>query len=94
MSKPTISEGLGWMKTLAVRHTELVKLRDANAKTVTQDYNGKTVSTEPQYDAKKLDKRITLLAREHRLCSEAVKKANATTPIEFVIDDSVLGELD
>lgn len=92
--KPTISEGLGWLKTLAIRHTELVKLRDANSKTTSQDYNGKVTTTSPEYDAKKLDHRITILAREHRLCAEAIKKTNATTPIEYVIDDNVLGELE
>jgi hypothetical protein len=92
--KPTISEGLGWLKTLAIRHAELVKMRDANAKTTTQDYNGKTVITVPEYDVKKLDKRVTILAREHRLCAEAIKKTNATTPIDYVIDDTVLGELE
>lgn len=93
--KITISQALGWEKTLKARHAELVQLRDQNAKTVNIEYNGSKTSQEPQYDAKALDKRISLLAREIRHCDEAVKKANAQIVLEgFERDEDVLGELE
>ena len=67
----TISEGINWLKTLKLRHTELVQLRDANSVSRTQRYGtDPAITTKPEYDARKLDKRITLLAREIRLCND------------------------
>lgn len=93
MAKITISEGLTWLKTLEKRHAELVRLRDANARSTSSSFNGAVTTQKPEYDAKELDKRITLLARELRLCETAIKKANAVTVLEYHQDDNVLGEL-
>lgn len=92
--KITISEGLGWLKTLKARHTELIQLRNANSAETTTDYNGKTTTRVPTYDAKELDKRIAVLAREIRLCDSAIKATNSSTPVkEYEMDDDVLAEL-
>ena len=91
----TISEGLNWLKTLTSRHAELVRLRDANSATRINRYGDDKVEIKPEYDAKKLDRRITLLAREIRLCNDAIKKANATLALPgYEQRDEVLGELE
>lgn len=91
----TISEALGWKKTLQQRHAELVRLRDQNSSTRIMHYGENREEVKPEYDVKKLDRRITLLAREVRLCDEAIKKANAATVLEgFERRDEVLGELE
>jgi hypothetical protein len=90
-----ISEALGWMKTLKARHAELVGLRDANSATRIQRYGDNSTEIKPEYDTKKLDKRVTLLAREIRILDEAIKRTNAATELpNFVRDDAVLGELE
>ena len=94
----TISEGINWLKTLQQRHQELVRLRDANSTSTTRRWGSTPTDTEvtkPQYDAKKLDRRITLLAREIRLCNDAIKRVNAATQLDrYDIRDEVLGELE
>lgn len=90
----TISEGLGWLKTLKARHAELVALRNANASKTTLDYQGKSVTSEPMYDAKDLDRKVAVLAREIRLCDNAIKQTNSHTQVkDYVMDDDVLAEL-
>ena len=90
----TISEALGWLKTMEKRHTNLVELRNANASVSTIDFQGKAVTREPTYDAKALDKAITVLAREIRLCDAAIKATNGRTElIGYQADDDVLAEL-
>lgn len=90
----TISQGLGWLKTLKSRHAELVALRNQNSAEVTTDYNGKTTTKTPTYDVKELDKRIAVLAREIRLCDTAIKDTNGVTKVrDYVMDDEVLAEL-
>lgn len=95
--KTTISEGLSWLKILQKRQQELIGLRDGNANLRyaiafgTRDTQEKI---EPVYDAKDLDKRVTLLAREIRLCDTAIKRMNARVTLEgYEMDDDVLGEL-
>ena len=92
----TVSESINWLKTLQLRHGELVRLRDANAATRIQRYGENlTTETKPEYNAKLLDKRITLIAREIRLCNDAIKASNAKTVLErYEIRDEVLGELE
>lgn len=93
--KITLSEALGWEKTLKARHAELVQLRNNNAKKTDIEYNGQKTTQTPEYDAKKLDKIISNLAKEIRHCDEAVKRANAKTVLEgFERDEDVLGELE
>lgn len=90
----TISECLGWLKTLKARHAELIQLRNVNSAEVDVDYQGKTTTRKPLYDVKELDKRIAVLAREIRLCDTAIKAANGQTIVkDFQVDDDVLAEL-
>ena len=92
--RPTISEALGWLKTLKARHAELVQLRNINSAEVEVDYQGKTTTRTPSYDAKELDKRIAVLAREIRICDTAIKTTNGQTEVkDYVMDDDVLAEL-
>lgn len=92
--KVTISEALGWLKTLKTRHAELVKLRDANAAVVEVDFQGKSTKRTPTYDARVLDKVIATLSREIRLCDTAIKTTNGQTEVkEYQADDDVLAEL-
>lgn len=91
-----ISELINWEKTLKTRHAELVRLRDSNSATNIRRYgNDDKVETKPEYDTKKLDKRVTLLSREIRLCNDAIKRTNAETQVSgYEIRDEVLGELE
>lgn len=94
----SISEGLAWQKTLADRRAELVKLRDKSAVRSFQatGYGADAINgtvIEPVYDPKELDKTIAGIAKAERLLEQAIKRANATTSIQFEIDDTVLGEL-
>jgi hypothetical protein len=95
MAKITVSEAISWQKIIQTRHGELLALRNASAVRVQSEYNGLITSTEPLHDSKKLDRRITLLARELRLLDAAIKKSNATTVLGgYEQDDGVLGELE
>ena len=94
MAHITISEGLGWLKTLRARHAELIQLRNANGSKVTVDYNNRQSTTVPEYDAVKLDEMIAALARDIRLCETGIKRTNAKTHIEgYDYNDAILGEL-
>ena len=91
----TISEGINWLNTLKQRHAELIRLRDSNAARTSNNYQGVITTTSPTYDARKLDQRITLLAREIRLCNDSLKRTNASTQmVGFELRDDVLGELE
>ena len=94
----TISEGLGWLKTLNERHSELTNLRNQNSARETQFHGAnvdRTKTIEPIYDVKKLDQLVTRLAREMRILDEAVKHTNATiNVVGYQKDDAVLGELE
>lgn len=92
--KATISECLGWLKTLKGRHAELVTLRNQNSAEVQVDFNGKQTTRSPVYDPRVLDQRIAVLAREIRICDTAIKTMNGKTIVEdYVLDDDVLAEL-
>lgn len=92
--KATISECLGWLKTLKGRHAELIQLRNSNSAEVSVDYQGKQTTRTPTYNAKDLDKKIAVLAREIRICDTAIKTMNGKVLVEdYVLDDDVLAEL-
>ena len=95
--KVTISEAMGWMKTLRERHAELVALRNENSKKETRFY-GQNVDkeriVEPVYDVKHLDAMVTTVAREIRKLDEGIKKTNAVVFVEgYEKNEAVLGEL-
>lgn len=93
----TISEGLRTLKTLKDRHKELTTLRDGNAHRNRNYYGsdaGREVVKEPVYDVVKLDALITRIARAMDNLDNAIKAANAATEINFVYDDSVLGQVE
>jgi hypothetical protein len=97
VAKITINEGLGWMQTLKQRHAELVGLRNQNANKETRYYGAhadKEVTKDPVYDVKKLDALVTKVAMEIRKVDMAIKKANATTELDYNQDDSVLGQVE
>jgi hypothetical protein len=93
----TISEGLGWLRTMRERQAELIRLRDSNARSERRHLGiggDKTVEVKPEYDVKALDKQITVLAKEIRLLDDALKRTNATVRIsDFTKNEDVLGEL-
>lgn len=93
--KATISEALGWRKVLSKRLEGLEQLRNLNSAEVSTYFreSAAPVVKKPTYDAKALDRIIAGLHREMRLLDAAVKKANAETRVDYVVEDSVLGEL-
>ncbi len=91
----TISQALSWVKTLRERHQELVQLRNQNSSQRTHLFGDKEVKVEVLYDAKKLDKRIGLIARDIRKCEDAIKQTNATVQVVgYEKDENILGELE
>ena len=98
MANITISEALGWQKTLKERHNELVGLRNENAHNERR-YLGanadKVIEKTPVYDVKKLDVLIGNVAKEMRLLDAALKKTNATVNVVgYSQDDAVLGVIE
>ena len=76
----TISEGIGYLKMLRERHTELLALRNQNAVKETRFYGAnadKNKEIEPVYDVRALDRLVTQVAREIRKLDMAIKAANA-----------------
>lgn len=98
MAQLTISEGLGWMKTLKERHAELVQLRNENSHTERRFFGAnadKQIDKNPVYDVKKLDALITQVAKEMRLLDAALKKTNATVNVVgYEQNDAVLGQVE
>jgi len=96
MEEITLSQGLAWMKTLRVRHNELVALRDRNSAERIRRW-GETkedIVEKPVYDVKELDKMINKLALELRRLDDAMKVTNAKTIVEnYKRNDEILGEL-
>lgn len=94
--KISISNALGWRKSLQERHSELVSLRNQNSAREHRIYGqtDKEKTIEPLYDVIALDKAITVVAREMRKLDEAIKNTNmGTTVADYDRDDAVLGEL-
>ena len=98
MAKVTISEALGWQKTLKERHAELIGLRNENSHDERRFYGAnadKVMEKKPVYDAKKLDALIGNIAREMRLLDVALKNTNATVNVRgYEQDDSILGVIE
>lgn len=92
----TLSQSLGWMKTLKERHQELVGLRNANSHREERLFGDKqTVKREPVYDVKKLDKLVNRVAMEIRKLDEAIKETNGKTELlGFKKDDAILGQVE
>ena len=94
--KITISNALGWRKTLQERHSELVSLRNQNSARETRIYGAtdKERIVVPLYDVVALDNAVTRVAREIRKLDEAVKNTNMNTQVaDYDRDEAVLGEL-
>jgi len=95
--KLTISEGIGYLKTLSERHNELVTLRNQNSFRETRFFGAnadKSREIQPVYDVKKLDALVSNIAREIRKLDMAVKSANAATVLAYEWDDSILGQIE
>jgi len=94
----TVSEGLGFLKTLKQRHEELKAMRDENSNREKRYYGAnadKTTEKIPVYDVRKLDKTVNTLALTLRKLDSAIKAHNATTKLAgFDWDDSVLGVIE
>jgi len=92
----TISQAIGWLKTLRERHTELVNLRNTNSHREDRLFGDKqTIKREPTYDVKKLDKLVNKVAMEVRKLDEAIKETNAKTEvIGFKKDENALGQVE
>jgi hypothetical protein len=94
--KLTISQALGWKKTLEQRHHELVNLRNQNSFRSERLYGEKdTIKQEPMYCVKTLDKLVARVAKEIRKLDDAIKHANATIQVpDYEKDEAVLGEVE
>jgi hypothetical protein len=92
----SISQAMGWKKTMDDRHNELVALRNQNSIREHRTYGqtDKERVIKPQYDVVSLDQTISKLAMELRKLDEAIKHTNNTAMVAgYVRDEKVLGEL-
>lgn len=93
----TINMALGKVKSLHQRHSELVGLRNQNARRVERfgyGKDGEKEITEPTYDAKDLDKKISKIAKEIRILDESIKATNQVTIVkDYLWDDEILAEI-
>lgn len=93
----TISEGIQNLKLLKERYSELVTLRNQNSGRETR-YFGATADKSrdivPVYDVKALDRQVVRVAAEIRKLDASIKRANATTLVDYLWDDSVLGSVE
>ena len=91
----TIDEGLRWMSTLKLRHTELVSLRNTNSNERSRYFGDREVAVDkPVYDIKVLDRLINGVAKEMRKLDEAIKKTNTVTTVtDYTKDENTLGEI-
>jgi hypothetical protein len=79
MAEITISQALGWLKTLKERHGELIGLRNQNSSRHERLFGEKeTIKQEPVYDVKSLDRKVNVIAKEIRKLDTAIKSTNAT----------------
>jgi len=83
----TINEGLGHLKLLKQRHSELTNLRSTN-KTRGLYTNSERID-EPVYNVADVDRLAMNVAKEIRQLDTAIKKANAVTELDFEADESV-----
>ena len=85
----TINELLVVTKIVRERLKDLKELRTevANKKTY---YGEKDRVVEPQYDVKKVDKKITELQNFLMIVDQKVKQSNAVTKIDFEVDTNYL----
>lgn len=94
----TISDGIGNLKMLRERHSELISLRDKNSEKETRFYGSnadKSKEFDPIYDVKKLDLLVTSVAREIRRLDVAIKSANASSFVPgYNWSDDCLGQVE
>lgn len=87
----TINEALSLTKMIRQRISSLEQLRDKTS--VKETYFGtKDRVTEPQYDVKEVDKKITILQEMLYTIDVAIKQSNAVTAIDIDIDKKVVFE--
>ena len=88
--RPTINQAIAFQNQLNKRLGELVQLRNQVSTKETRYFGGndKTV-TEPQYDVKKLDSKITKIQNALFLLDSEIKATNAKTVVdlEIVVED-------
>lgn len=90
MSKITINELLVTEKIVRERLKDLKDLR-TNVSNIKRYYGVEKESmTEPQYDVKKVDQKITELQNFLMLADQRIKKSNAVTKVELDIDTTKL----
>lgn len=92
--KMTISEALGYIKSLRARHSELINLRNENAKSTKTYFGEKSEFTTPIYNVKNVDRILNKIAAEIRKLDLAIKSANTKFKVDFIIDDSIWGEIE
>ena len=90
MESKTINEWLVIKKVLAERKSDLksIRIQTAVKKTETQRY-GDNVTTEvsdPQYDTKLIDRRVTEIQNAELSIDAAIKQANAATTLNVNVD--------
>lgn len=82
----TISEALTLQRAIKTRIGDLENLRSDVAKKDRYLFGDKERITEPQYDVRAVDKKITVLQQMLFEIDTAIKTSNATTKITVEID--------
>lgn len=90
----TVNEGIAILKSLKIRHNELVALRDNNAFDKRYLKEKGDFVEKPTYDVKAIDRLIVKIAKAIRELDATIKKSNAITEINFIVDDAVFGSIE
>lgn len=93
MSEVTINQVLVLQKAVRERANELRTLRQSVSTREIHHYGGEDrKTTEPQYDVKALDKKVTELEKFLFKTDMAIKQSNATVKITVDFDEEKLFE--
>lgn len=96
--KESISSFLSMQTALNQRRTQLNELKNAATSHSYDTYDGtpgkKTIS-EPTYDIKKVDKKLTDINKALFKIDQAIKRSNAMTEMDLAVDfDSLMSEIE
>ena len=90
----TVSQALTWMKILKDRKKELIDLRNNNANENRRMFGTREDIQTPVYDVKKVDVAVRKITMEISKLDMIIKDVNARTKIDYIPDESILGEVE
>lgn len=91
MANLTINALLSMQKALNLRRQQLNEIKNAGtSRTIYRETGGNTTTTEPTYDIKKVDRKLTEINKAMWNIDQKIKEVNAMTHIEIQVDFNYL----